>query len=90
MAVLGKRKAPGPSIDEQEAQEIFRRHFEAQFNPLPAAGTDKRPVDDESDAEQSEDESEWGGLSEEEEKEEDTGAQGKFYFGDNASALLWR
>lgn len=38
MAVLGKRKAqPEPSISPDEAAEIFRRHFEARFNPLPEA-----------------------------------------------------
>jgi hypothetical protein len=40
MAVLGKRKtskvskASEPSISAEEANEIFRRHFEAQFAPL--------------------------------------------------------
>ncbi|KOS17918.1 hypothetical protein ESCO_003097 [Escovopsis weberi] len=36
MAVLGKRKAPEPTISDEDAQEIFRRHFEARFNPLAA------------------------------------------------------
>ncbi|KAH7328437.1 hypothetical protein B0I35DRAFT_506904 [Stachybotrys elegans] len=71
MGVLGKRKASGPSVDEQEAQEIFRRHFEAQFKPLPTAEAESQAAQDESDAEQSDDESEWGGFSEEEEEEEE-------------------
>lgn len=40
MAVLGKRKAkadPEPAISEEDAAAIFRRHFEAQFAPLPDA-----------------------------------------------------
>ncbi|OTA81780.1 hypothetical protein M434DRAFT_17256 [Hypoxylon sp. CO27-5] len=36
--VLGKRKSRAqkaePSVSQEEAQEIFRRHFEAQFAPL--------------------------------------------------------
>jgi uncharacterized protein with von Willebrand factor type A (vWA) domain len=36
MAVLGKRKAVAePTISEEDAAAIFRRHFEAQFAPLP-------------------------------------------------------
>ncbi|KAM0246636.1 hypothetical protein ACHAP5_004571 [Fusarium lateritium] len=36
MAVLGKRKADAePTISEEDAAAIFRRHFEAQFAPLP-------------------------------------------------------
>lgn len=38
MAVLGKRKADAePTISEEDAAAIFRRHFEAQFAPLPDA-----------------------------------------------------
>ncbi|RGP68240.1 swr1-complex 5 [Fusarium longipes] len=38
MAVLGKRKADAePAISEEDAAAIFRRHFEAQFAPLPDA-----------------------------------------------------
>ncbi|EEU46557.1 uncharacterized protein NECHADRAFT_79278 [Fusarium vanettenii 77-13-4] len=38
MAVLGKRKARSePSISKEDAAAIFRRHFEAQFAPLPGA-----------------------------------------------------
>ncbi|CEI39419.1 unnamed protein product [Fusarium venenatum] len=38
MAILGKRKAGSePTISEEDAAAIFRRHFEAQFAPLPDA-----------------------------------------------------
>jgi hypothetical protein len=75
MAILGKRKAPEPAVSPEEAQEIFRRHFEAQFQPI----RDRRTVaasDDETDGDSDEDdategstdgdESEWGGLSNDE------------------------
>lgn len=69
MAVLGKRKAPEPSISTEDAQEIFRRHFEAQFLPLPEAERKARAKEEDDD--ESADESdgsegeagEWGGLS---------------------------
>lgn len=58
MAVLGKRKAPAPSVSAEEAHEIFRRHFEAQFAPLaeskakrPAPPPDEDEEDDEDDEE---------------------------------------
>ena len=53
-----------PESPELDAQEIFRRHFEAQFAPLPEV---PKPtvLEEESEAE-SEEEDEWGGLSEEE------------------------
>ncbi|KAL6356242.1 hypothetical protein LRP88_09833 [Fusarium phalaenopsidis] len=43
MAVLGKRKARSePSISKEDAAAIFRRHFEAQFAPLPGADVESR------------------------------------------------
>ncbi|KAL7819796.1 hypothetical protein V8C26DRAFT_395247 [Trichoderma gracile] len=70
MAVLGKRKAPEPTISTEDAQEIFRRHFEAQFLPLPEAERKAREKeeDDDNDSEDDSDGSEgeggeWGGLS---------------------------
>lgn len=64
MAVLGKRKASKvskasePSISAEEANEIFRRHFEAQFAPLedshkPDEASRKRKNDDENDVDDS-------------------------------------
>jgi hypothetical protein len=52
---------------ELDAQEIFRRHFEAQFKPLPVVQKtvkvpEEAPPEDESDGA-----SEWDGISEEEE-----------------------
>ncbi|UNI14211.1 pre-rRNA processing and 40S ribosomal subunit assembly [Purpureocillium takamizusanense] len=91
MTVLGKRKAPEPSISQEDASEIFRRHFESRFAPIeadqpPPAADDGDDGDDEvvdndsgsSDGEagqrrprhdaksDGEDESEWGGLSDDE------------------------
>lgn len=34
MAVLGKRKAQDPTVSQEDAEAIFRRHFEAQFAPI--------------------------------------------------------
>lgn len=78
MAVLGKRKAPEkPSISQEEAEAIFRKHFEQQFAPLdPKPASKKQAIagtsSDDSDedkrdngSEDSEDGEEWGGLSEE-------------------------
>ncbi|KAI0386174.1 hypothetical protein F5Y04DRAFT_116804 [Hypomontagnella monticulosa] len=71
--VLGKRKARSqkaePSISQEEAQAIFRRHFEAQFAPLepsdPVSKTapaseleDLRSDDDDDNSEGS-----WDGIS---------------------------
>ncbi|RTE72933.1 hypothetical protein BHE90_012637 [Fusarium euwallaceae] len=43
MAVLGKRKARSePSISKEDAAAIFRRHFEAQFAPLPGADAESK------------------------------------------------
>ncbi|KAI9901840.1 hypothetical protein N3K66_003657 [Trichothecium roseum] len=88
MAVLGKRKArsggettttSSSSISAADAEEIFRRHFEAQFDPLDVP-TSRRAADDEDDDDEDDDDDsdgsggedagssgedeEWGGLSE--------------------------
>jgi hypothetical protein len=74
--LLGKRKRqirdtkPTEEIDgdesssssELDAQEVFRRHFEAQFEPLPVV--QKIVEAEDSDDEVSGPESEWGGISE--------------------------
>jgi len=81
-ATLGKRKrnVAEPHIkarklrsESQESQasgldakEIFRRHFEAQFAPLPAVQQTTKSAEDVSEddsEEESEEESEWGGIS---------------------------
>lgn len=69
--VLGKRKArtataEAPAISPEEAQEMLRRHFEAQFQPLDVGGSSSAPgkdvdgLDDdrseESDAQEDDDE----------------------------------
>jgi len=74
--VLGKRKArsaeerENPPVDLEDAQEIFRRHFEAQFKPLAVAPIRRPPptveAEDDEDPGSEAEESEWGGLSEDE------------------------
>ncbi|KAL7784588.1 hypothetical protein V8C37DRAFT_395552 [Trichoderma ceciliae] len=76
MAVLGKRKAPEPEISTADAQEIFRRHFEAQFLPLPEAEREARAARESGEDEDDSDgsggaEEEWDGLSNEEASGED-------------------
>ncbi|KAK7422420.1 pre-rRNA processing and 40S ribosomal subunit assembly [Neonectria punicea] len=85
MAVLGKRKArEEPSVSTEDAAAIFRRHFEAQFSPLPttqAKATKAAPDNDDDDSEEDdenqedkdreEDDDEWGGLSDEETDEDE-------------------
>jgi hypothetical protein len=78
-SMLGKRKRRTIEIskgdrDESgesdasglDVQEIFRRHFEAQFKPLPAAQKSLKPVAEES-ADESEEDSDWEGISDDEE-----------------------
>ncbi len=77
---LGKRKRQEPrhdagrretsdeaamEEDELDAQEIFRRHFEAQFKPLPIAKK-AEPVQEMME-EGSDDDSDWNGISDAEE-----------------------
>ncbi|KAI1801622.1 hypothetical protein F4811DRAFT_453937 [Daldinia bambusicola] len=74
-AVLGKRKSrtqkPEPSVSQEDAQAIFRRHFEAQFAPLetsshavskPAQAADE-PEDLRSDSDDAASEDSWDGVS---------------------------
>ncbi|KAG4222045.1 hypothetical protein PC116_g29479 [Phytophthora cactorum] len=83
--VLGKRKSraqkPEPSVSQEDAQAIFRRHFEAQFAPLEeshAAAVSKpaqvdEPEDLRSDSEDDDDgasEDSWDGVSESEDGSE--------------------
>ncbi|KAI1337767.1 hypothetical protein F5Y15DRAFT_143424 [Xylariaceae sp. FL0016] len=79
-SVLGKRKArtqsepkpSKPSVSEEEAADVFKRLFEAQFAPLPDTSQSARSVaiadaeDLRSESDDSDDDSEdsWGGLSE--------------------------
>jgi hypothetical protein len=73
--VLGKRKAreveDKPAVDLEDAQEIFRRHFEAQFKPLAVEPLRPLPAtveaEDDEDPGSEADDSEWEGLSEDEE-----------------------
>lgn len=56
-------------LNELDAQEIFRRHFEAQFEALPEVPkpevTAKDSDDDDEEEEEEEDGEDWGGLSDE-------------------------
>ncbi|KAF5584232.1 swr1-complex 5 [Fusarium pseudoanthophilum] len=76
MAILGKRKAePEPLVSQEDAAAIFRRHFEAEFAPLPEAETARLDFkktkhegssnDIESKEEDDGDDGEWSGLSDE-------------------------
>lgn len=72
MAILGKRKASEPSVEGEDASEIFRRHFEAQFAPIETpqkkralTGTNDS-AEEGSGEEDGSEESEWGGLSNDE------------------------
>jgi hypothetical protein len=76
-SMLGKRKRRTPEVtreahreeseesdaSELDAQEIFRRHFETQFKPLPVAEKSSYPAAEES-ADESEESSDWNGISE--------------------------
>ncbi|KAL6858435.1 hypothetical protein J3F83DRAFT_750796 [Trichoderma novae-zelandiae] len=95
MAVLGKRKAPEPTISTEDAQEIFRRHFEAQFLPLPEAERKAQEEEDDDD-DDSEDDSdgsgseggEWGGLSNEEGSDDEDDDDELDEDGDDASPTV--
>jgi hypothetical protein len=79
-SMLGKRKRRAPEAtkiehreeseesdaSELDAQEIFRRHFEAQFTPLPAAQICSKPVAKEA-LDEPEEDSDWDGISDDEE-----------------------
>ncbi|KAJ4166955.1 pre-rRNA processing and 40S ribosomal subunit assembly [Fusarium oxysporum] len=81
MAILGKRKAePEPLISEEDAAAIFRRHFEAEFAPLPEAeaakskfkktkhegnSNDIESEEEEENNDSNGDDGEWAGLSDE-------------------------
>lgn len=75
MAVLGKRKArEEPSISQEDAAAIFRRHFEAQFSPLPASQTKAAKAAPADGVDDGDDDDEWGGLSSDESNEEEEAA----------------
>ncbi|KAM3566938.1 hypothetical protein ARSEF4850_000109 [Beauveria asiatica] len=80
MAVLGKRKsrndAPSDGVSELDAEAIFRRHFEAQFEPLgdedkAARAQREHDDDDDDDDDEDGDGDEWGGFSSDEEERGD-------------------
>jgi len=50
--------------EEEDAQAIFRRHFEAQFKPLPVVA--KPVVEQTKNDEDDSEESDWDGISDEE------------------------
>lgn len=77
---LGKRKRQTPKAPENDshddnnaesfqldAQEILKRHFEARFKPLPQVEKAKI-VEEEKLEDSSEKDSEWDGISEDEEQ----------------------
>jgi hypothetical protein len=61
------RKSDAESDDEDgqevlDAQEIFRRHFEAQFKPLPEVRLREKKVDVQ-ESEEEDEEEDWDGIS---------------------------
>lgn len=52
-------------INEEDAQAIFRRHFEAQFKPLPTITKAEKPPDQSvgDDEDDNNEESDWDGIS---------------------------
>lgn len=106
MAVLGKRKSRASERedstskpDSESVQDIFRRHFEAQFAPLPEVTAGKKghddadPGSDESEEEEGEDD-EWGGLSDdgagehEDSDDQEASEEGAFPSNDSSSMRL--
>lgn len=80
MAILGKRKSRqdggAPAVSKLDAAEIFRRHFEVQFEPLEVDGSEEERTqsqreqdDDNDDDDDDDDDDEWavGGKRNEEE-----------------------
>lgn len=64
-------KEPSPTTTDASTHDVFRRYFEAQFQPLELPGgpvsRDTENVeedDDEVESEESDSGSEWGGISE--------------------------
>ncbi len=51
----------------EDLQAIFRRHFEAKFKPLPTPAKPKEEAIDDLEEELTENESDWEGISEDEE-----------------------
>ena len=56
---------------ELDPAEIFRRHFEAKFKPLPEVKKKKKVVTVEEEEDDEDDDDEWGGLSGDEEDDDD-------------------
>lgn len=81
-ATLGKRKRPSGTVraaqsedikngsddldDQRRVQEIFKKHFEARYKPLPVEKINEPDLDEQSDVPSSDDEA-WSGFSSEEE-----------------------
>ena len=68
-AKASKKEATQSSSEESnslelDAQEIFRRHFEAQFKPLPDEPKKVAKVEIVEDEDSEDDDSEWDGISE--------------------------
>ena len=70
MAVLGKRKAS--ASEEETAEEIFRRHFEAQFAPIESTPAKKRSTES-SDEEDDSDSNDAGTKERRSRRDEDEG-----------------
>ncbi|CAH0026920.1 unnamed protein product [Clonostachys rhizophaga] len=75
MTVLGKRKKPESAISQEEAEAIFRRHFEAQFQPIDE-GESKKKSTKSQDTDGSDDQSADSGSDEDGESQEEEDVEG--------------
>jgi hypothetical protein len=72
-----KRKLSRPTsqADLSAAQDVFRKHFESQFAPLPKASSNRslkqRSIREEASTNESGSEEEWSGIDDEEEDDEE-------------------
>lgn len=58
----GREGSEGSGSSEVDAQELFRRHFEARFKPLPVVKKAEKVIEVQED--EFEEESDWDGISE--------------------------
>ncbi|CAI6088822.1 unnamed protein product [Clonostachys chloroleuca] len=75
MTVLGKRKKPESAISQEDAEAIFRRHFEAQFQPIDE-GESKKKSTKSQDTDGSDDQSADSGSDEDGDSQEEDDVEG--------------
>ncbi|CAH0049237.1 unnamed protein product [Clonostachys solani] len=80
MTVLGKRKKPKSAISQEDAEAIFRRHFESQFQPIDEAESKKKSAKSQ-DTDDSDDQSSRSGSDEDGDSQEEEDAEGEEWGG---------